>query len=213
MYRLAGKNMNITRILIMCLVLVLLGCKETSNQETSVSKVDEAQFVDTFLKLQFGGRFSNTVPLVIRDKLSIEIITMAEKELDPTYDLIKEAESKNKNLAEAVRDFYRKNTGTNTIEAIGTLKVNHVILTEMKINELFKTEGKYGWAEFYKLYPNSPGIITLSRPGFSKDGSLAIILMVNQSTLLAGYGRIYVLKKQDGEWVDTDLSIGPTWVS
>ncbi|MCP4258443.1 MAG: hypothetical protein GY774_13230 [Planctomycetes bacterium] len=205
--------MNTIRIFLVFIVIGLLGCKEKSHQEIPVSKVRDAQFVDEFLKLQFSGRFSSTVPLVIREKLSIEIVTIAEKEIDPTYNLIKEAESQDKNLAEAVKDFYSKNTGTNTVEDIGTLTVSHVIIKEEKMGELFKTEGKDGWTEFYKLYPKSPGIITLSCPGFSKDGSLAVILMANQSTLLAGYRRIYVLKKQDGEWFDTEISIGPTWVS
>ena len=197
----------------MCLILGLLGCKETPNQETLESKVVDVQFVDAFLRLQFGDRLSKNVPLVFSQKLSIEIVTMVEEELDSTYDLIKEAESQNKNLAEAVRDLCRKNSGTNTVEAIGTLAVNHVILTEMKRKELFETKGNDGWTEFYKLYPNSRGIITLSRPGFSKDGTLAVICMSDHSGPLAGYARIYVLQKQDGQWVDTELIIGPTWVS
>jgi len=206
--------MNTIRILIICIATGLLGCKETSNQETPMSKVDEAQFVDAFLKLQFDGRFSNNVPLVIREKLSIELVTMAEMELDPKYDLIiKEAESQDRKLADTVKDFYRKNTGTNTVKDIGTLTVNHVIIEEEKMDELFGTNGKNGWTEFYKLYPNSRGIITLSRPGFSKDSTLAVIYMGEQSNFKAGYGRIYVLKKHDGKWVNTELSIGPRWIS
>jgi hypothetical protein len=78
---------------------------------------------------------------------------------------------------------------------------------------LFDTEGKDGWQEFYKFHPKSPGIITLSRPGFSKDGGLAVIYMGNQANWLVGGGRIHVLEKKEGKWVKRLMFIGPQWVS
>ncbi len=96
---------------------------------------------------------------------------------------------------------------------MGTLSIKHVAITDRQLKELFGINGKNGWEEFYKIYPKSPGIITLSRPGFSNNGTLAVIYMGIQSNGLAGYGQIYVLEEKEGKWVELKTQIGPSWIS
>jgi hypothetical protein len=197
-----------------CLMIELLACQQGLQPEKPVSKaVEGVSFVDAFLRLEFASHVSNGVPLVINHQLSIGIRHIYEDTAAFVADLIKDAERQDKRLVEAVKGFVSGNTGMNTIAALGELTVKYVVLTEKQETELFQTKGKDGWDEFYKIYPKSPGIITLSRPGFSMDGNLAVIYMGNQTHWLAGHGRIHVFQREDGKWVETEMRIGPEWVS
>ena len=66
-----------------------------------------------------------------------------------------------------------------------------------------------GWKKFYKSYPDSPGIITISRPGFSRGGKIAVIYMWNQVADLSGRGRIFVLENRNGKWLYSVMVVGP----
>ena len=57
-----------------------------------------------------------------------------------------------------------------------------------------------GWEEFYRRYPDSPGITTLSRVGFNRERTEALVYMGAQLHYLAGAGNLYRLEKQDGVW-------------
>lgn len=203
------------RRLAICLLAGVLGC--TTGRVVPAPEprtvADEASFVEAFLRLRFAVTFSKEVPLVIAQRLSIDMLLVNRTEADLAADLVREAEQQHPRLVEAVRDFCSKNTGTNTVDALGPLGFRHVVLTEEQQNRLFKTSGQDGWTAFYRTYPNSPGIITLSRPGFSRDGRLAVIYMGNQSHWLAGHGRIFVLQRTDGKWTMAAMWLGPAWVS
>jgi hypothetical protein len=128
-------------------------------------------------------------------------------------ELIHRTEHKDTKILQAVKDFCSKNTKNHNIDSIGSLTVRHVVMTKEQETDLFRTRGKDGWEEFYKIYPKSPGIITLSRPGFSKDGTIAVIYIGNQRHGVVGEGQIYVFQKIDGKWVECGTHIGPSWVS
>jgi hypothetical protein len=133
--------------------------------------------LEDFLRLQFEQRISNGVPLVIKQRFSVAMLSMWMEEAEFAADLIKQARHQDERLTEAVTMFCARNKGANTFDAIGPLSFKNVILTEEQMSELFDTKENDGWQEFYKIYPESPGIITLSLPGFSKDGTLAVIYM------------------------------------
>ena len=67
------------------------------------------------------------------------------------------------------------------------------------------------WQYYYNLYPESCGIITLSRPGFSADGETAVLKLGWQSGGDAGQGYLLVLKKYDDIWLVRYTFY--TWVS
>jgi hypothetical protein len=216
---LAEEMMNMIRIIITCLMLGFFGCMAEVPHNKQFLKNYEASFVDSFLGSQFVGIFLDGIiapdtPLVIREKLSIhEIMTGWNNMADFTANLIQEAkQQKNKKSVEAVRDFCSKNSSESTINEIGTLSIKHVVLTEEQAKTLFSDWSK-GWEIFYQTYPKSPGIIELSRPGFSKDGTVAIIYMGQSANMIAGAGQLSVFQKKDGEWVDSGIRIGPAWIS
>ncbi len=201
------------RLLTICFALGCLGCSETTHSEKQTPDVNDAPLVEAFLRLQFAENISNDAPLIIQEQLSMKMMLLVEEEADFTADLIRQAEQQGKRLAEAVRDFCSKNKRTNNLNSIGTLTLKHVVFTDKDMSALFESTGIDGWEEFYKIHPKSPGIITLSRPGLSLDGSLAVIYMGNQTHWLAGRGRIYVLEKKGGKWGENRMCIGPFWMS
>ena len=71
--------------------------------------------------------------------------------------------------------------------------------------------GPYNWKRHRALWPNSFGRVTLSSPGFSEDGSQALVHVGRMYGHLAGNGTLVRLEKRDGTWhvVETRR----TWVS
>ena len=56
------------------------------------------------------------------------------------------------------------------------------------------------WMAFYRQFPGTPGQIALSRPGFSRDGRAALILVEYGCGRLCG-GTLYaLLERQAGRW-------------
>lgn len=84
-----------------------------------------------------------------------------------------------------------------------------VLISEEEINHIFKN-GK-GWDDFYKKYPHSHGIITLSRVAFNNDKNIAFLHFGNQRDWFAGIGYYVLLKKEDNRWVIVAKVI--TWIS
>jgi len=61
-----------------------------------------------------------------------------------------------------------------------------------------------GWAAFYKKYPKSQGIITLSRVGFNPEMNQALVYVGNQSGPKSGAGYYVLLSRENGTWVIKD---------
>jgi hypothetical protein len=53
------------------------------------------------------------------------------------------------------------------------------------------------WAAFFRLFPGSPGVIELSRVGFSRDEQWALVLVEYGCGALCG-GTLYVLVQRVG---------------
>lgn len=125
------------RIFITCLVLVLLGCQSETSLETQYPKPDDALFVEEFLRQQFSY-VSNNIPLIIEQKLSIkEILNDDENIADFTAALISETEGLDKKLTEAAKSFCARNAEPGMLDSIGKIAINHIVLTEKQMNDLF----------------------------------------------------------------------------
>ena len=196
------------RILILCFLLLFLGCNRQSfNIFTQPEKFHvDATFVDSFLRWNLHKSVSNEVPIVITKQL--QAVHLWDEDDSFGYAaIIAEAKQKNKKLVEAVNDFFHKNNGKNNINSIGKLTVKHVVLTEKQRSNIFINGG---WENFYKVYPDSEGYIVLSRPGFSKDGTIAVIYMTREWGVRAGASRYYVMEMKEGKWIRSSMYIGVT---
>lgn len=57
-----------------------------------------------------------------------------------------------------------------------------------------------GWDLFYSAYPDSQGLMCLSRATFFEDGGLALVFASNQRHWLGGAGYLILLKREGSEW-------------
>jgi hypothetical protein len=197
--------------LIASVVLGLFACSgKKAGGKANPGTVDEAGLVDAFLAIQFNKEVTAGVPIIIKQKLSSGLMTPEERSADYAARFIGEAKRRDPRLAEAVSDFLEKNEKPDMVEAMGRLSTKHVVMTEAMSDELFKG----GWEAYKTKFPGSPPYITLSRPGFSANGRLAILYLGKSSWFLSAAGRFFILEWENGRWVEvTKWRIGPEWKS
>jgi hypothetical protein len=70
-----------------------------------------------------------------------------------------------------------------------------------------------GWDSFYRRFPDSSGLITISRVGIDSKGTMAIIYLGQQRQYLDGSGSICILKREGKKWVRIADGIGGRWRS
>jgi hypothetical protein len=63
-----------------------------------------------------------------------------------------------------------------------------------------KAKMEKGWKEFNKRYPNAPGIFVVSRIGFNRDHTEAVMYAAKACGNLCGDGQYVWLTKRDGAW-------------
>jgi len=61
--------------------------------------------------------------------------------------------------------------------------------------------GETGWEGFHKAFPKAGGIFYLSLPGYSADGTLAIVQVSTACDDLCGSAFYWTLRKIDGKWI------------
>jgi hypothetical protein len=204
-------------ILIICVFCAVIGCMKTQTTDLNVSGCKGFGFIDAFLSARFPGNVSQSMPLIIEEQLSINTLinynrfdsksTISELKSD----LSQSAKIYSKDLVEAVKDFCDKNSGYNTVDALGNIECAHEIITKDDYDEIFLNNVTFPdnpWVRFYAKHPDSPGIITLSKPGFSSDGDVGVIYMENIRETMVGLAKLYVMEKKNGKWTDVNIKIG-----
>lgn len=194
-----------------------------------VSPELEKEFIEAFLYSCFDNYIAKGEPLVIEQMGSIEEITWSHTNFGVYANMmihrvghykvykVDRAGRDDVPLAQAVEDFCAKNRFPVDISTICSNSINPIIMSNSEFTNLFERSPGDGWMRFYQKYPKSPGIITLSRPGFSADGSTAVILLGHQWEGLAGYGQLYIYRKINNKWEEDSLYISifgdQSWVS
>lgn len=67
------------------------------------------------------------------------------------------------------------------------------------------------WADFYEAFPNSRGFFSLSRVGFSDDGTQALVYYEQECGSLCGVGEYVLLQKIEGRWIV--IGVKGVWIS
>ena len=167
----------------------------------------------SFLGQKYSSYVSNNTPLVIADTFSSVIPLERDSQMEAIKSLLSQASDQVP--LDLIRDFCDKNVKAQIVWPDLQKHLKVVFLSQQEEKSLFsaRREKHDGWDKFYTKYPKSPGIITLSRIGFNHDGTMAMIYLGWQGGWLAGEGQIYVLRKQNGKWVEQPASFGPQWVS
>ena len=105
--------------------------------------------------------------------------------------------------------FTYRNQGSASLRNLIYTSKQMVWISNAEMNLIFR-EGR-GWKEFYDKYGKTQGILTLSRIGFNKEKTQALVYYGNQSDWLAGSGRLLLFEKIEGTWVKS-ISMN-LWVS
>jgi hypothetical protein len=99
---------------------------------------------------------------------------------------------------DVIQDFLKVNKKDVILENNFNKNIKIVLLSK---EEESTFEGSNFWSRFYSKYPKSGGLISLSRVGFNKDRTKALLQYVETSGDLSGSGYYILLKKQGNNWV------------
>jgi hypothetical protein len=91
------------------------------------------------------------------------------------------------------------------------LRAKYLLVTDADLKRLITNDHLHGWDLFWKTYPKSTGLLTLSRVGFNATKTRAFLSAAEICGPLCGYGYTFVLEKQNGAWKITDEK--QLWIS
>jgi len=197
--------MSKTKVLLVVLFL-LCGCagRSTPIPPTAPPSVafEEAEVFAALVRNQFGAGQS----LVIRASTSTDAEGVANTEAMLQYVL------KNTHGLEAdtVKNFRERNATTTLLASDMNLGVSYVLLNQGELDQIFALN-QDGWQVFFERYPNSPGLLSLSRVGFNARFDQALVYLGIQSQWLNGSGHYFLLSEVKGSWsIDQMVQ---TWIS
>lgn len=165
----------------------------------------------SFLKGSFAGLIREGHRLVIDDRTDVADLQVRGSYQDLLESLLKQASDQVP--AEMIRDFGEKNRESRAVWPELSRHLPVILLTRKDQEGLFSRRGADGWERFDREYPGSGGIITVSRVGLNREGTLALFYMGWACGGLCGNGQLHVLKKEGGVWVELPVQIGLRWIS
>src|SRR5262249_35928270 len=99
---------------------------------------------------------------------------------------------------ETIDDYVAKNAKSHQLTKSFDLRLKYTLTPKEKIDQIFKSGG--WWDEFYRQFPNSNGLIGLSRAGFNSSGNQALVYIEHDCGGLCGKGHYLLLEKIDQKW-------------
>jgi len=93
-------------------------------------------------------------------------------------------------------DFKEKNKSSCTIAPFSGV-VNLRFISKGEHDQIFQT----GWTEFHERYGKEASILWLSRVGFNRDKTLALLYVSSGMGRLAVGGVLYLLERKEAKWV------------
>ena len=114
-------------------------------------------------------------------------------------------------IKDAINDFVTKNRKSSVLTDQFKLSATIVLITDSDVKRLFHDSIDGGWDLFHAKYPKATSINTLSRVGFNKDRTEALVYYTYSCGGLCGQGQYVLLRKRDGHWKIEKESM--TWIS
>ena len=104
-------------------------------------------------------------------------------------------------LPSGLVDSYRsRNAASYTLRPNLDIEQDYVMMPQEVFDEILLKKGSR-WTDFEAKYPGASGFVTFSRVGFNADGDEAIASMGYRCGDLCGAGGLYILVKEEGNWV------------
>ncbi|MCK4748698.1 MAG: hypothetical protein KAT15_16710 [Bacteroidales bacterium] len=98
---------------------------------------------------------------------------------------------------ELLEDWRKENGSTSLLQRKFDLSYEYNLVSKA---ELERYEGVNFFSEFYRRYPDSNGLISVSRIGFDKSKNTALIHVVHSYGILGARFNFIVLKRTEGVW-------------
>ncbi|OGF44681.1 MAG: hypothetical protein A2452_07885 [Candidatus Firestonebacteria bacterium RIFOXYC2_FULL_39_67] len=105
-------------------------------------------------------------------------------------------------------DFLSKNKKVYNVEAKNVKTEKPVKpVTALDLEKAFDGDGSSatGWEAFYKKYPDSTGETLVSRAGFDKTKTAAMVCLFGMHDYLCAEGNLYIFKKENNKWQLNDI--------
>lgn len=221
------------RVAVLAIMVVVVGCRREqppTDPPKATSAPDASELVDSSEKsptaatapyapelevlvsfLTQHRHVRDSTLLVIEDPFSVPGMNGLELHDDDKYLEGLLSEASEEVPADLIRDFCAKNDKSQPVWPELQKQLPVVLLKQEELKAIFAARPGQkgdGWQRFYDKYPGSPGIITISRVGLNRRGDKAMVHLLLSRGSLSAYGRIYVLHKQDGKWVEVPVYIG-----
>jgi hypothetical protein len=108
---------------------------------------------------------------------------------------------------ETVENFIAVNASPAVLVDRFKVDLNIILIKQASLDSLF-TSGKLykrdGWIRFYIKYPITSGYITLSKVGYNKNRTQALVSFGNQSDWQAGYKVYIVYELGNSVWIEKE---------
>ncbi|HEY9206882.1 MAG TPA: hypothetical protein VIO58_13300 [Candidatus Methanoperedens sp.] len=98
-----------------------------------------------------------------------------------------------------VKNFKIINSNRSELDTKFSIVQRVFLVSENELNNIFSEFN--GWDRFYEIYPNSSGVIEISRVGFNNNYTQALLYYGEQSHYVAGNGYLIFLIKEEGKWI------------
>lgn len=139
---------------------------------------------------------------IITEQTEVERITSAAQQIGtniPSLD------------PETLTHFQTQNQQASSLSQRLHLPVKYLLVSQTQLKAIFGRDVKAGWEEFYRRYPHTNGIYTVSRVGFNPARTQALVYFGNTRGWIEGEGSYVFLTKINGIWsVQNQLE---AWVS
>jgi hypothetical protein len=99
---------------------------------------------------------------------------------------------------ETIENFKKINHQSYLLKRQFNLELNYILISQDEMKNIFKKG--YEWDDFYKKYPNSSGIIILSRVGFNSQKDQALVYISRWIHRRSAAGYIVFLVKENNVW-------------
>jgi len=203
--------MTIKKLVILSLIIssiFLNSCKKDSDNQRPEFKLEQADSMTDedyeIYSLVIDSLYSN----------STIILHQQTSQVDEYFYSFNSFIDINSNIdSSLVDDFLLQNDSVyNFIDNFNCLDNEVVLISTSEIEYIFNGQDiNNNWDEFYNVYPNSEGLVKLTRIGYNQNRTQAIFGLGNQYASLGGEGCLIYLEKINNNWTIVNVSL--TWIS
>jgi len=208
-------------LIIISLALVTFGCGNASSNGSLSRDELRSEIIAQVLQERCGDEIGLGVTLVINSEFSADRLKSYQSRREFSKNLIEQSRESGGRFIEAAQNFVAINFESLGDGAIPNIPFPHAlysysVMTKTIGNDMVVRDWQSSSLESaLRDYPGTPGLIGLSEPGISEDGSVAMIYleMIKLKGSGCSGGDLYVFELIDGEWVYVENKWSMGWVS